>query len=95
MCLVMLSSFRSWYKGFVKDCPDGNLQRAKVLEVCGQILPIEGAESFVDQIFRIFDKDGNGFIDFKEFMMAIDMTKAGTTEEKLKWAFKVRLWHIC
>ncbi len=43
----------------------------------------------MDQIFRIFDKDGNGSIDFKEFMMATDMTSAGTPEEKLKWTFKV------
>ena len=29
------------------------------------ILPVENAKLFVDQIFRIFDKDGNGSIDFK------------------------------
>ena len=29
------------------------------------ILPVENARVFVEQIFRIFDKDGNGSIDFK------------------------------
>ena len=29
------------------------------------ILPADNAKLFVDQIFRIFDKDGNGSIDFK------------------------------
>ena len=29
------------------------------------ILPAGNAAVFVDQIFRIFDKDGNGSIDFK------------------------------
>ena len=29
------------------------------------ILPAGNANVFVDQIFRIFDKDGNGSIDFK------------------------------
>ena len=29
------------------------------------ILPAGNAQVFVDQIFRIFDKDGNGSIDFK------------------------------
>ena len=29
------------------------------------ILPAGNAKVFVDQIFRIFDKDGNGSIDFK------------------------------
>ena len=31
------------------------------------ILPADNAKLFVDQIFRIFDKDGNGSIDFKVF----------------------------
>merc|ERR1719189_2985335 len=53
------------------------------------ILPVENAKVFVEQIFRIFDKDGNGSIDFKEFMLATDMTASGTPEEKLRWAFKM------
>jgi len=53
------------------------------------ILPVKNATVFVDQIFRIFDKDGNGSIDFKEFMLATDMTASGTPEEKLRWAFKM------
>ena len=48
------------------------------------ILPVGNAKLFVDQIFRIFDKDGNGTIDFKEFMMATDMTASGSPEEKLR-----------
>ena len=31
------------------------------------ILPAGNAKVFVDQIFRIFDKDGNGSIDFKVY----------------------------
>ena len=34
------------------------------------ILPADNAKLFVDQIFRIFDKDGNGSIDFKVFKIA-------------------------
>ena len=41
-------------------------------------------EHHVEQIFRIFDRDGNGIISFREFVMATDMTTAGTPEEKLK-----------
>ena len=58
----------------------------------------------MDQIFRIFDKDGDGTIDFKvsklfifaafygcnqEFMLATDMTASGSAEEKLYWTFKM------
>jgi Ca2+-binding EF-hand superfamily protein len=84
-----MKHFRGWYKGFRADCPDGNLHKSKILEIYNMILPNGDSSVFVDQIFRIFDKDGNGYIDFKEFMLATDMTKTGTPEEKLKWAFKV------
>ena len=92
-------------RGFKQDCPDGQLSKDKILEMYSMILPAGNAKVFVDQIFRIFDKDGNGSIDFKvwssrcegwscdccvqEFMMATDMTASGSPEEKLRWAFKM------
>ena len=36
-----------------------------MLEMYSMILPAGNAAVFVEQIFRIFDKDGNGSIDFK------------------------------
>ena len=45
-------------------------------------------EEFSDHVFRTFDKDKNGFIDFKEFLLAIDITSTGSPEEKLEWAFR-------
>ena len=66
------------------DCPDGQLGKDKILDMYSMILPVGNAKLFVDQIFRIFDKDGNGTIDFKEFMMATDMTASGSPEEKLR-----------
>ena len=37
-----------------------------------------------------FDNDKNGSIDFKEFLLAIDVTSAGSPEEKLNWAFRYK-----
>ena len=45
-------------------------------------------DEIVDQIFTIFDKDGNGHLDFPEFLKATDMTSNGSVEEKLRWNFK-------
>ena len=35
------------------------------------------------------DTDGNGYLDFKEFILAIDLVAARTPEEKLLWAFRM------
>ena len=55
------------------------------------LIPFKGeaGEQFMEQLFRIFDKDGDGSIDFKEFMIATDMTSSGDPEEKLRWAFRM------
>ena len=49
------------------------------------------AEEFCSHVFRTFDSDNNGFIDFKEFLLAIDVTSAGSPEQKLNWAFRLDL----
>ena len=56
-----------------------------------QVLYFSGnAEEFCCHVFRTFDSDNNGFIDFKEFLLAIDVTSAGSPEQKLNWAFRSR-----
>ena len=46
------------------------------------------ASKITTQIFRIFDSDGNDFLDFKEFLMAIDVANR-TTGGKI-WEEKPR-----
>merc|ERR1711953_1194830 len=79
-----------WHQGFMEDCPDGRMDKDKMQIMFKSIIP-EGAagEQFLEQLFRIFDQDGDGSIDFKEFMIATDMTSAGDPEEKLRWAFRM------
>jgi hypothetical protein len=80
---------REWHQNYREDCPEGLLDKDTIIKIYDEILPCGNSKEFVDQIFRIFDKDGDGYIDFKEFMLATDMTASGSPEEKLRWAFKV------
>ena len=59
------AEIKDWFKGFIHDCPSGKLKKGKVVEMYSMILPERNALVFVDHIFRIFDKDNNGNIDFK------------------------------
>jgi len=78
-----------WYRGFTRDCPDGRLRPADFMKIYTQWFPKGRTSHFCDHVFRTFDTDGNGFIDFKEFLFAIDVTSCGTPEQKLGWAFRL------
>ena len=43
--------------------------------------------SFADQIFRVYDSDNSGKIDFNEFLCTMSISCKGTIDEKLRWAF--------
>ena len=72
-----------------RDCPSGQLTRKKFLEVYAGFFPEGNAEKFCEHVFRTFDSDNSGRIDFKEFLLAINITSAGKPEEKLEWAFQM------
>ena len=83
-----VGDFQEWYKGFISDCPNGKLTPSAFVKIYSQCFPSGNARDFCDHIFRTFDTDGNGYIDFREFLLAIDITSSGTAEEKLGWAFR-------
>ena len=81
-------TIQEWFKGFKQDCPDGRLTADSFMKIYSKCFPAGNVSEFCDHVFRTFDTDKNGFIDFKEFLLAIDVTSSGTPEEKLNWAFR-------
>ncbi|XP_060091140.1 guanylyl cyclase-activating protein 3 [Heteronotia binoei] len=79
----------NWYNKFMKDCPSGQLS----LYECKSFLSLHGmnseAEYYVDQVFNTFDLNKDGFIDFLEFIAAINLIIRGKIDQKLKWYFKL------
>ena len=47
------------------DCPNGELTKKKFIQVYRQFFPNGQAEAFCTHIFRTFDADNSGKIDFK------------------------------
>ncbi|XP_063605058.1 neuronal calcium sensor 2-like [Penaeus indicus] len=56
---------KEWYKGFRQDCPSGRLTPDKFVDMYKMFFPSGNAEEFCDHVFRTFDMDKNGYIDFK------------------------------
>ena len=79
-----------WYSNFMQDCPYGELTQDKFLELNGLFFPSYFyAEKFCEHFFTTFDTDLNGYLDFKEYLLAINKINAETPEDKLKVAFRI------
>ena len=73
----------------MKDCPTGQLTRDKFIDLYKMFIWVGNAEQYCEHVFRTFDTDQNGIIDFEEFLFAMYVTSARTAEEKLTWAFRM------
>lgn len=82
---------QQWHKGFLRDCPSGQLAREDFVKIYKQFFPFGSPEDFANHLFTVFDKDNNGFIHFEEFITVLSTTSRGTLEEKLSWAFELNV----
>ncbi|CAK5121553.1 unnamed protein product [Meloidogyne enterolobii] len=80
---------KQWHKGFKRDCPNGLLTEVGFQKIYKQFFPQGDPSDFASFIFKVFDENKDGAIEFHEFVRALSITSRGTLEEKLGWAFKL------
>ena len=80
---------QQWHDAFLRDCPSGKLSSRQFTEVYKKFYPEHEAEKYSSQVFRTFDMDGNGFIDFVEFLLAVNVNSNGDIRDKLGLAFDI------
>ena len=49
--------------GFMDVCPTGNIDRNSIADIYA--MPRRNAEKFIEQMFKMFDRDGDGEISFR------------------------------
>ena len=83
---------RAHYHAFLKDCghdPKMSLNLEEFKEAYKKHFPSGNPDSFAEQVFRKFDKDGSGRINFREFVTALSVQAKGSLDEKLTWAYEL------
>ncbi|KAK2912934.1 hypothetical protein Q8A73_007047 [Channa argus] len=86
---ILEEDMHHWYTKFMRESPSGLMtlfELKTTLEMNGMT---EEASSYVDQVFFTFDMDGDGYIDFVEYIAAISLLLKGEVNQKLKWYFKL------
>uniref|UniRef100_A0A4W5MQ54 Guanylate cyclase activator 1d n=1 Tax=Hucho hucho TaxID=62062 RepID=A0A4W5MQ54_9TELE len=86
---ILAEDMHHWYNKFMKESPSGLITLFELKGMLGLRGMNENATSYVDQVFFTFDMDGDGYIDFVEYIAAISLMLKGEINQKLKWYFKL------
>ncbi|EAW79716.1 guanylyl cyclase-activating protein 3 isoform 2 [Homo sapiens] len=78
-----------WYRTFMMEYPSG----LQTLHEFKTLLGLQGlnqkANKHIDQVYNTFDTNKDGFVDFLEFIAAVNLIMQEKMEQKLKWYFKL------
>merc|ERR1712241_479067 len=77
------------YQIFLKKHPDGRISRKSFHTMMKECYPGADTEKLERHIFRMYDSNKDGSIDFREFMIVLYVMSNGTPEENLKQIFRV------
>ncbi|XP_060899404.1 guanylyl cyclase-activating protein 2-like [Labrus mixtus] len=87
---VTLQNIQQLYRKFARECPSGNLHLHEFKKIFGvNSRSSEEESAYMDNLFRSFDTNKDGHIDFLEYVTAVHLVLRGKLEDKLKWSFKV------
>ncbi|CAF1599508.1 unnamed protein product, partial [Didymodactylos carnosus] len=72
-------------------CPSGTLNKEQFIRFYSDLYPDAAkAKTYSQYVFRAFDKDKSGYIDFCEFLIAFSIAgRQNTDRERITWIFNM------
>jgi Ca2+-binding EF-hand superfamily protein len=80
---------QAYYDNFLKEYPDGKMDNKGFREMMKKGFPDQDIGKLEKHIFRMFDANNNGKIDFREFMVVLTVISKGTPQENLEQIFRI------
>ncbi|XP_037113426.1 recoverin a [Syngnathus acus] len=77
----------TWYQSFLRECPGGKISKEQFEGIYASFFPDADSTAYARHVFRSFDTNADGTLDFKEYIVALHLTSGGKTRQKLEWAF--------
>merc|ERR1711936_1072297 len=77
------------FNAFVSEHPDGRMGKKAFKEMMSKALPKKDAAKMDKHVFRVYDSNGDGCIDFVEFMVVYYVMADGSPEEVLLKIFRI------
>jgi neurocalcin delta len=81
------SEINDLYRQFRHDCPDQQMTVAQFKRLYRDTFPGGNSDEFAERVFKTYDTERRGFIDFKQFVTTLNAQLKGSFEDKLKWLF--------
>ncbi len=81
---------RTWHERFFDNNPDGRLDREEFRKLFHLLRqePPERLDNICDHVFRAFDIDSNGYVEFGEFLLGFAICSRGNLRSRLDYAFE-------
>lgn len=77
------------YENFLRKHPDGKIRKKDFRNMMQTCYPNTDTEKLEKHIFRMYDSNGDGYIDFREFMIVLYIMSNGSPEANLKQIFRI------
>ena len=79
----------SQYQTFMSNHANGQISKKSFNKMMKESYPGVKTKKLSRHVFRMYDTNGDGAVDFKEFVVALDVFANGTPEQNLKQIFRV------